>query len=255
LDSEHRHWKVTSVKQKRMIPVQENDGVVQNSITAFWDTIAAFYDNDPSNVPRQESPEYMAWARAIEAMLPEPPSDVLDIGTGTGFVALIAGQLGHRVVGVDLSEAMLTQAQTQAARSGIHIDFKLGDAVEPPVVDSSADVIISRHLLWTLRQPQVALANWRRILRPRGRIILIDGFWFLETRPEEEFGLFQMHYSDKIRNSLPAMKWQRVELVAELLRQAGFSEITTDNLADIRSKADNDTAEQPWYRVTGRRGE
>jgi ubiquinone/menaquinone biosynthesis C-methylase UbiE len=236
-----------------MISMQENDSAVQSSITAFWDTIAAFYDKDPSNVPSLETAEYRAWVRAIEAMLPEPPSDVLDIGTGTGFVALIAGELGHRVVGVDLSEAMLSQAQTQAHGYGISIDFKVGDAVRPPVADSSADVIISRHLLWTLRQPEVALANWRRILRPRGRIILIDGFWFADSRPEEEFGLFQRHYSNKIRNSLPAMKWERVELVAELLRHAGFSEITTDNLPDIRNAADDRAAVQPWYRVTGRR--
>ena len=233
--------------------MQHDDGTVQSSITGFWDTIAAFYEDDPSNVPSQDSLEYRAWARAIARMLPMFPSDVVDIGTGTGFVALVAGQLGHRVVGVDLSVAMLSQARTRAARRGISVEFKIGDAVEPPVNESSADVIICRHLLWTLRQPDIALANWHRILRPGGRVIVIDGFWFSETRPEEEFDLFKMHYSRRIRDSLPAMKWERVELVTELLRQAGFTEITTDDLADIRNKSNHRSTAQPWYMVTALR--
>jgi len=86
-----------------------NDSDVQESITTFWSTVAPFYNADPSNVPRLGSVEYEAWIRAIERLLPTPPADVLDIGTGTGFVALIASQLGHRAIGLDLSAAMLAE--------------------------------------------------------------------------------------------------------------------------------------------------
>ncbi|MGC1870715.1 MAG: hypothetical protein WA700_07120 [Acidobacteriaceae bacterium] len=71
-----------------------NDSDVQENITTFWSTVAAFYNSDPSNVPSLESAEYDAWIRAVERLLPTPPADVLDIGTGTGFVALIASQHG-----------------------------------------------------------------------------------------------------------------------------------------------------------------
>jgi ubiquinone/menaquinone biosynthesis C-methylase UbiE len=206
-------------------------------------------------VPSQDSPEYEAWIRAIERLLPAPPSDVLDIGTGTGFVALIASHLGHRAIGLDLSPAMLAEARTEAERRSLPASFQIGDAVEPPLEEASLDAIICRHLLWTLRQPQVALANWFRLLRPNGRVVVIDGFWFAQSRPEEGFDLFERHYTERTRESLPAMRWERVAPVADLLRAAGFTEITVGDLADVHDVADHPPSAEPWYWVTGRRAE
>ena len=93
-----------------------NDSDVQARITTFWSTVAPLYNSYQGNVPRVESAEYAAWIRAIERLLPTPPADVLDIGTATGFVALIASQLGHRAIGIDLSTAMLAEARMQADR-------------------------------------------------------------------------------------------------------------------------------------------
>jgi len=230
-----------------------SDSDVQKSITTFWSTVAPFYDSDPGNVPSQESAEYKAWICAIERLLPPPPADVLDIGTGTGFVALIASQLGHRTTGFDLSTAMLAEARKQADRRGLTASFQIGDAVQPTLEEGSLDAIVCRHLLWTLRQPQVALANWFRLLRPNGRVVVIDGFWFTQSRPEEGFDLFERHYSDRTRASLPAMSWRRVEPVADLMRKAGFSEVTVGDLADVHSVADHPPSAEPWYVVTGRR--
>jgi ubiquinone/menaquinone biosynthesis C-methylase UbiE len=234
-------------------PTPANDSNVQESITTFWSIVAPFYNSDPSNVPSLESREYQAWIGAIERLLPAPPADVLDIGTGTGFVALIASHLGHRVIGLDLSTAMLGEARMQADRLGLKTSFQNGDAVEPPLEEASLDAIVCRHLLWTLRQPEVALANWLRLLRPKGRVVVIDGFWFAQPMPEAGFDLFQRHYTDGTRASLPAMGWERVEPVADLLRRAGFSEVTTDDLADVHSVKEHPTSVEPWYVVTGRR--
>ena len=236
-------------------PTPTSDSHVRESITTFWSTVAPFYNSDPSNVPRQESPEYEAWIRAIGRLLPAPPADVLDIGTGTGFVALIASSLGHRATGLDLSMPMLSEARMQAERLGLTASFQVGDAVEPPLEDASLDAIICRHLLWTLRQPQAAFANWLRLLRPNGRVVVIDGFWFAQSRPEEGFDLFERYYTDRTRESLPAMHWERVEPVADLLRTAGFSEVTVGDLADVHAVADHPPSAQPWYWVTGRRAE
>jgi SAM-dependent methyltransferase len=234
-------------------PAPLNDSGVQQNITTFWSAVAPFYNSDPGNVPRRESPEDKAWTCAIERLLPTPPADVLDIGTGTGFVALIASQLGHRAVGLDLSPAMLAEARMQADKRGLTAGFQIGDAVEPPLAEASQDAIVCRHLLWTLRQPQVAVANWFRLLRPNGRLVVIDGFWFAQSKPEEGFDLFERHYTDRTRASLPAMHWQRAEPVADLLRTAGFSEVTMGDLADVHSVADHPPSAEPWYLVTGRR--
>ncbi len=230
-----------------------NDSDVQENITTFWSTVAPFYNSDPGNVPGLESAEYQAWIRAMKRLLPPPPADVLDIGTGTGFVALIASQLGHRALGLDLSMAMLAEARRQAQELGLKPCFQIGDAVKPPLEEASLDAIVCRHFLWTLRRPEVALANWLRLLRPNGRVVAIDGFWFAQARPEEGFDLFQRHYNDQTRGLLPAMRWERVEPVAALLRTAGFSEVTTGDLADVHGVAVQPASAQPWYVVTGRR--
>jgi ubiquinone/menaquinone biosynthesis C-methylase UbiE len=230
-----------------------DDSYVQQEITAFWSTVAPFYNADPSNVPSLESAEYEAWIRAIERLLPTPPADVLDIGTGTGFVALIASKLGHRATGLDLSPAMLAEARVQADGRGLKVSFRIGDAVAPPFEEASLDVIVCRHFLWTLRQPEVALANWLRLLRPNGRVVVIDGFWFAQSKPEKGFDLFERHYTDRTRQSLPAMSWERVEPAADILRTAGFSEVTMGDLADVHGVADRPPSAEPWYVVTGRR--
>jgi protein-L-isoaspartate O-methyltransferase len=48
---------------------------------------------------------------ALRPLLPPPPADILDVGTGTGFLALLLAELGHRVSGIDLSEGMLVRVR------------------------------------------------------------------------------------------------------------------------------------------------
>jgi ubiquinone/menaquinone biosynthesis C-methylase UbiE len=206
-------------------------------------------------VPAIESSEYEAWIEAIERLLPPRPSDVLDLGTGTGFVALIASQLGHRVIGVDLSITMLSEARVHAEQRGLRTTFTVGDAVAPALEKESLDAIICRHLLWTLREPQVALMNWRRLLRPKGRVVVIDGFWFTQAKQEEGNELFERYYTDRTCEGLPAMHWDRVEPVADLLTAAGFSDVTMTDLADVHRLAEKPASAQPWFAVTGRRNE
>lgn len=232
-----------------------DDSDVQERITTFWTTVAPFYNADPSNVPSLDSAEYHAWIRAIERLLPTPPADVLDIGTGTGFVALMASRLGHRVIGLDLAKSMLDEARIEADRRGLKISFQMGDAVTPPFAETSQDVIVCRHFLWTLRQPEVALANWLRLLRPNGCVVVIDGFWFAQSMPEEGFDFFQSHYTERTRESLPAMRWNRVEQAAELVRTAGFAEVKMGDLADVHGVAVHPPSTEPWYVVTGRRAD
>ncbi|MGH9444494.1 MAG: class I SAM-dependent methyltransferase [Terriglobia bacterium] len=232
-----------------------DDSDVQNGITTFWSTVAPSYDSFPGNVPGLESAEHEAWVRAMERLLPPQPADVLDVGTGTGFVALIASRLGHRAIGLDLSTAMLAEARAQADQRGLKATFRIGDAVAPSLDEASLDAIVCRHFLWTLREPEVALGNWRRLLRPNGRVVVIDGFWFAQSKPEPEKGadLFERYYTNRTREALPAMRWESVEPVAKLLVTAGFSEVTVSDLADIHRLAQNPPSPQPWYVVTGRR--
>jgi SAM-dependent methyltransferase len=151
----------------------------QDAVVAFWDLRSATYDDSPGHAVHSEA-EHRAWLAALGGLLPPPPADVLDAGTGTGFLALLLAELGHRVTGVDLAPGMLAAAREKAAGlppGPARPRFETGDAVDPPLPPGSVDAVVCRHLLWTLTDPARAFVNWHRLLRPGGRVVAIDGLW------------------------------------------------------------------------------
>jgi SAM-dependent methyltransferase len=139
-----------------------------------WDEAAAAFDEEPDHGLRDPGVR-AAWARRLRAWLPERASDVLDLGCGTGSLSLLAAEQGHRVTGVDLSPAMIDLARAKLA--GRDALFLHGDAVAPPVGEERFDVLLVRHLLWALPDPGRVLRHWRGLLRPGGRLVLVEGVW------------------------------------------------------------------------------
>src|SRR5262245_9423365 len=78
----------------------------QGHVTAYWNFRSVSYDAQPGHGLHHEA-ERRAWLAALRELSPPAPADVLDAGTGTGFLAWLLAELGHRVTGVDLAEAML----------------------------------------------------------------------------------------------------------------------------------------------------
>jgi ubiquinone/menaquinone biosynthesis C-methylase UbiE len=85
--------------------------------------------------------------------------------------------MGYRVNAVDLSSRMVFEARSAALAKGLSIDFQQQDAEALSFDDHRFDVVVSRNLLWTLPDPQRALSDWRRVLKPGGRLLVSDGFW------------------------------------------------------------------------------
>ncbi|MFJ9906062.1 class I SAM-dependent methyltransferase [Streptomyces sp. NPDC101152] len=139
-----------------------------------WDARAASFDDEPDHGLRDPLTR-RAWAERLRTWLPGRPSDVLDLGCGTGSLALLAAEQGHRVTGVDSSPAMIDLARAKLA--GRDAVFLLGDAAAPPVGEQRFDVVLVRHLLWALPDPGRALRHWRGLLRPSGRLVLVEGVW------------------------------------------------------------------------------
>lgn len=139
-----------------------------------WDAEAARFDEEPDH--GLGAPEVRtAWAARLTAWLPARPVDVLDLGCGTGSLALLAAEQGHRVTGVDSSPAMVARARAKLA--GRDAVFLLGDAAAPPVGERLFDVVLVRHVLWALPDPARVLRHWRGLLRPGGRFVLVEGVW------------------------------------------------------------------------------
>ncbi|HZQ37733.1 MAG TPA: methyltransferase domain-containing protein [Dehalococcoidia bacterium] len=229
----------------------------QARITGFWSTVAPEYEAHGGNVPARGSAEYGAWVAAIRELLPPAPADVLDIATGTGFVALIAVGLGHRVTGIDLAGPMLGEARAEARRRALSVAFELGDAVAPGFPAESFDAIVNRHFIWTLREPLLAVRNWLRLLRPGGRVVAIDGFWFAQASDDAAAdaapNLFDQHYTPETRAALPAMQLTTAEPIAALCKQAGFASVTIGDLAAVHAVADDPPSSRPWYVVVAHR--
>ncbi|MFF5210859.1 class I SAM-dependent methyltransferase [Streptosporangium sp. NPDC000396] len=147
------------------------------SIASFWDAFAASFDEEADHGLRDPDVK-AAWAERLRSWMPDSPADVLDLGCGTGSLSLVLAEQGHRPVGVDLAPLMIEQARRKLTAAGFDAVMMVGDAGNPPVqAGTSFDVILSRHLLWTLPDPQEALRRWIGLLRPGGRLVLIEGRW------------------------------------------------------------------------------
>jgi len=206
---------------------------VQAHITTFWSRVAADYEAHAGNVAEYGSAEYQRWVDALASVLPDPPGDVLDVAAGTGYVALAAASLGHRVTAIDLAPAMIDELVTSANACGLAVDARLGDAVAPDFSPTSFDAVTSRHLLWTLREPARAMANWRRLLRPGGRLVAVDGFWFTQWDDGDLPALFAEHYTADTRGELPFMHLDGPEPILGMLAAAGFIDLAAEPRPDL----------------------
>jgi SAM-dependent methyltransferase len=137
---------------------------------ASYDAVAADFDYFTERLS-----DVMA-DRLVELSHLEPTDQVLDIGTGTGLVALRASSYinGGRVIGIDHSPGMLEQARAKTARRGIvdAVSFRQMDAEQLEFCDQSFDVILSLYALLHFHEPLVALREMHRVLRPGGRIVI-----------------------------------------------------------------------------------
>ena len=137
--------------------------------------------HDFGTVRRNELEDEMGrkWFRELEKHLPENGKlKILDVGTGTGFFAVLLAQAGHRVEGVDLTPAMLEEARALASQRGLDITFREMDAQALDYEDGCFDAVISRNLTWTLPDPERAYGQWSRVLKPGGVLLNFDANWY-----------------------------------------------------------------------------
>jgi ubiquinone/menaquinone biosynthesis C-methylase UbiE len=102
---------------------------------------------------------------------------VLDVGTGPGFFACILSEEGLEVTAIDQSEGMLEKARENARKLDVSPSFLRMNVNQLDFPDETFDVIVSRNVTWTLQYPEKVYAEFKRVLKPGGTLLIYDANW------------------------------------------------------------------------------
>jgi SAM-dependent methyltransferase len=139
-----------------------------------WNIPARVQNYTRQSAEFSEGETSVEWQNALRAALAaHTRRRILDVGTGPGFFACLYSQMGHHATGLDFSKRMLAVARKRARDLQVDTEFVFGDAEVPPFANSTFHAISSRHLLFNLPRPGVAVREWVRMLKRGGRLILI----------------------------------------------------------------------------------
>ena len=104
-----------------------------------------------------------------------PPMIIADMGAGEGTLSQLLARTAKKVIAVDNSEKMVEYGSRLAKENGFaNLEYRLGDLEEPPIEDESVDVVLFSQALHHAARPQRAVESAFRILKPSGRILILD---------------------------------------------------------------------------------
>jgi 2-polyprenyl-3-methyl-5-hydroxy-6-metoxy-1,4-benzoquinol methylase len=135
---------------------------------------------------------WFLWAGALASLL--PPLDVADFGCGTGVLSVAIARWASRVWAIDQSQAALTQARERAAREGrSNITFLREDLHRLSLPTGERDLVVISQSLHHVESPPAVLAEAARILKPGGKLVLLelmphDERWVLERLGHRHLG-------------------------------------------------------------------
>lgn len=188
---------MTNLSEKTLKHQKSPKDYIQN----YWSERA----DDFAELRRQElhSEKHLQWQQEITRHFPANRQlRILDVGCGAGFFSVLLAQNGHRLTGIDLTPAMIVQAQELAVEAACNCTFQTADAEQLEFADASFDVVIARNLMWNLPNPAKAYREWLRVLAPSGILLNYDAEYAKD------------HHHQK----LPALN-AHVQVPAELLEQ------------------------------------
>ncbi|HML10841.1 MAG TPA: class I SAM-dependent methyltransferase [Stellaceae bacterium] len=207
--------------------------IVKQNVAAHWGRRAAHFDQDFGHSIVTPA-ERAAWDRVFALALGgRAKLDALDVGCGTGFLSLELALRGHRVTGIDFAPEMLALAKGKAASAKVQIRFEHADAENLPFAPASFDLVITRHVLWTLPHPDAAISEWIRVLRPGGRLTVIDGQSLVAPGEEQAASARRSTEYAPIGDQLPFLMGKAREDIEALFRSKGLVSVGSDPLADV----------------------
>lgn len=205
---------------------------IENRIESYWNERS----NGFNEVRLQEltTCNATAWQDLILQLLPQKKElHILDIGTGTGFFALLLAKAGHKTIGIDSSEKMIAHAKENARAFQSTAVFLQMNAEILSFEDTVFDAVISRNLTWTLPHVKKAYCEWHRVLKKDGMLLNFDSDYgntrFVKTAQpacvHKGINTTLLTECTNIKNKLLVSSKSRPEWDLHLLKAVGFKDI------------------------------
>lgn len=193
-------------------------------IGKYWDERSPEFDRG------HDTEDIKVWEGTLKELLGDDfHKNVVDLGTGTGFLANMTARIGYPTVGVDLSREMMKYAVRHGRKNNSGALFMEGSALELPFMENSTDYIINARLLWTLIEPEEAFAEWRRVLRPGGKLLSFH-------RMQEGGGITIQNlnfYGDEETDGSLKMIRAKMEDLIRLMKKTGFEDVELRKLPGL----------------------
>ncbi len=242
-----------------------DEKTIRKEVIKFWDATGDHYDEQPFHgvMSKEEETEWMSFFKNI---IPPGSEKILEVGGGTGFVALRLASLGYHVKCSDISNGMIARAKRKAKEQGLEdlTEFYICDAQDTGEADNSFDVVINRQMMWMLPNPEKALADWIRVVKPGGKVIIIagdgsksdddeddkketgkssnmsgqkTGMMSKKDKMDEESNEAPQWFSDELLNSLPMVRGDKTPEEFMKRDDAVLEVITLDDIQEAEDKA------------------
>ena len=215
---------------------------LREQIAAAWERASAGWDRQQGQLRRWTAP-VSQWL--VEAINPQPGFRVLELAAGPGETGFLAAELikpGGTLVSTDQSEGMLDVGRARAAELGLdNVEFKRIDAEWIDADVASFDGVLCRFGYMLMPDPQAALRETRRVLRPGGRVALAvwdrpDVNPWATVTPMQLVGRGALPAPDPDGPGMFALADR--EKLADLLGEAGFGDVEIDAV-DVEQRHEN----------------
>ena len=199
---------------KEIPEAAEDRDALRLALRRRQDKVRSYFDELAGKFGRQYVPGRCWQGLAETFLMLMPPLVIADLGAGEGTVSQLLARRAKKVIAVDNSEKMVEFGSSLARAHGVkNLEYRLGDLEELPVKKGEADVAFFSQSLHHAQHPPRALAEAFRIVKPGGRVIILD--------------LLKHHFEEA--RALYADVWlgfSEVEL-RRLLNDAGFKNVST----------------------------